>query len=205
MDDVALEVAELIPPRAIYPRNAGGGDKSISDFKVQVTAVASQLLGEYRKQENNTDSGLGNRDSKIRQSLLYELNTSGKYYAYKESLKRAVRLTAPVQKESGFHLTLCMQVVKVAREKFEKTAAIADPSERAAFLGELYRFLVDRMQETLCAEFSFAASQKPAEIEITVAHIRTFAMEAEAIGDNDRASMYHQEAISRNKASLENW
>jgi hypothetical protein len=96
-------------------------------------------------------------------------------------------------------------VVKVAREKFEKTASIDDPNDRAAFLAELYRYLVEHMQETLSSEFSFAATQKPAEIEITVSNIHTFAEEAEAIGNNDRAAMHHQEAIARNKSSLENW
>lgn len=90
VDCVTLEVAELVPPREIYPRNAGGGDKAISDFKTQVSAVASQLLGEYREKEATTEPHASNRDASIRQRLLYDLNTSGKYYAYKESLKRAV-------------------------------------------------------------------------------------------------------------------
>jgi hypothetical protein len=48
------------------------------------------------------------------------------------------------------------------------------------------------MQRTLATEFSFSASQKPAEIEITVSSIRTFAHEAECVGDVDKAAAHHQ-------------
>ena len=55
-----------------------------------------------------------------------------------------------------------------------------------------YRVLVEHMQRTLATEFSFSASQKPAEIEITVSSIRTFAHEAENVGDVDKAAAHYQ-------------
>ncbi len=60
--------------------------------------------------------------------MLYELNTSGKYYAFKEQLKRAI--------------------VKIVREKYLHTAPIADPVQRQAFLSNLYVFLTEQMHKT---------------------------------------------------------
>ena len=64
----------------------------------------------------------------IRRQVLYELNTSGKYYAFKEQLKRAI--------------------VKIVREKYLHTAPIADPVQRQAFLSNLYVFLTEQMHKT---------------------------------------------------------
>jgi hypothetical protein len=75
---VAQSVASLVPPRSVYPRDPAGGDRAVADYESQVAAVASQLIGEYRKHEAAVDPGEGDRDAAVRQRLLYELNTSGK-------------------------------------------------------------------------------------------------------------------------------
>ena len=72
--EVAQSVASLVPPRSVYPRDPAGGDRAVADYESQVAAVASQLIGEYRKHEAAVDPGEG----AVRQRLLYELNTSGK-------------------------------------------------------------------------------------------------------------------------------
>jgi len=46
---------------------------------------------------------------KRRKKLLYELNSTGKYFAFKEQLKNSV--------------------IKIVREKFFKTSALNDPEE----------------------------------------------------------------------------
>ena len=63
----------------------------------------------------------------VRRKILYELNSTGKYYAFKEQLKRAV--------------------VKVVREKFLKTSTIVNQEERQQFLSNLYVFLSNHMHE----------------------------------------------------------
>ena len=63
----------------------------------------------------------------MRRKILYELNSTGKYYAFKEQLKRAV--------------------VKVVREKFLKTSTIINQEERQQFLSNLYVFLSNHMHE----------------------------------------------------------
>jgi hypothetical protein len=74
----------------------------------------------------------------IRQSLFYELNTSGKFHAFQEQMQRAV--------------------VKVVRERFRATSAIKDPVERQTFLATLYTFLIKEMHKTLNQSFAFSTS-----------------------------------------------
>ncbi|VCX04116.1 unnamed protein product, partial [Gulo gulo] len=61
--------------------------------------------------------------------LSYELNCSGKYFAFKEQLKHAV--------------------VKIVREKYLKTTPFESQEELQTFISELYVFLVDQMHVAL--------------------------------------------------------
>ena len=61
--------------------------------------------------------------------MYYELNTSGKYFAYKEQLKHSI--------------------VKIVREKFMKTSVFASPEDLQQFLSELYVYLIDQMHVCL--------------------------------------------------------
>ena len=88
--------------------------QAVEDFHNQVGVVANLILDEFREQfgegltsgqEPNTSEAMETR----RQKLVYHLNTSGKYFAFKEQLKHAV--------------------VKIVREKYLKTTNIQDKDE----------------------------------------------------------------------------
>ncbi len=128
--------------------------------------------------------------AQVRRRLLYDLNSSGKYYAFKEQLKRAV--------------------IKVVREKYLKTSAITDPVERQSFLSNLYVFLADHMHQryyddetrksirllhlpfSLKASFSFNNAEEPPPIGLDIEQLRGFATEAEERDNVEAAAKYHQ-------------
>ena len=182
-EEVVLDVQALIKPRELYPKGAGGADKSVADLHGHIGAIANELLDEYRKQLSAAGEAASKAD--VRRRMLYDLNTTGKYFAFKEKLKRAI--------------------VKVTREKFLHTSSIVDPEQKQAFLSKLYVFLVNEMHDTLGKQFAFSVGEQPAEIEINVEDTRRFAAEAESLGQRDHAATYYQECITRNNADLANW
>ena len=65
-----------------------------------------------------------------RQKLIYELNSSGKYFSFKEQLKHSV--------------------VKIVREKYLKTSGFDDRMELQTFLSELYVYLIGETPNIMC-------------------------------------------------------
>ena len=171
-------VNELIPTRDLYPKHCQSADSAVNELHTQITSVAQLLLDQYR---DVSKGGSGVVES--RQELFYNLNTSGKYFAYKEQIKRAV--------------------VKVVREKFGKTATLSDPKEREEFLTKLYTYLIKEMHKTLNDSFTFSTADLVAPVTIGVDHIRNFAVEAEGRDMPDLAAKYHQELIARRTTDVE--
>ena len=103
------------------------------------------------------------------------MNSTGKYFAFKEQLKNSV--------------------VKIVREKFLKTSAFSDPDEFQQFLSALYVFLVDEMHrtlnETLCVEDAPVAENKLTDVQ----QMKHFAHEAELNQNYDLAAYYYQEVF----------
>jgi tetratricopeptide (TPR) repeat protein len=180
-ESFSTSISELIPARDMYPKHTMTGDEAVSELHSQIAGVATQLLGQFRAKKVEGD----NDPAATRQALFYDLNTTGKFFAYKEQIKRAV--------------------VKVVREKFSKTDAISDPSERQAFLTELYSFLMEQMHTTLNKSFAFSTADLVAPVSIEVEDIRRFAKEAEGRGLLELAAKYHQECIARLRTDVECW
>ncbi|CAF2607832.1 unnamed protein product [Rotaria sp. Silwood2] len=91
LSELYRKISDLIPPRPSYPIKVNSAEKAVEDYHQQIKNVCSLILDEYRKvcvDEINTDSTLPN-DQK-RRKLLYELNSTGKYFAFKEQLKHSV-------------------------------------------------------------------------------------------------------------------
>uniref|UniRef100_A0A674I0B4 Cilia and flagella associated protein 70 n=1 Tax=Terrapene triunguis TaxID=2587831 RepID=A0A674I0B4_9SAUR len=112
--------------------------------------------------------------------LNYELNSSGKYFAFKEQLKHAV--------------------VKIVREKYLRTTAFNNLEQLQAFLSELYVYLVDQMhvalnQSTVVASPTFTSCEQ----------LRLFAHEAEVNEDYALASVYYQERLARDRQIVQHW
>ena len=180
-ESFASSIEELIPARDLYPKHTMSGDEAVSELDRQVNGVARQLLDQFREKRADNEGDA----TATRQALFYDLNTSGKFFAYKEQIKRAV--------------------VKVVREKFKKTEAITDPVARQAFLSELYSYLVEQMHGTLNKSFAFSTADLVAPVSIEVKDIRHFAKEAEGRGLLELAAKYHQECIARMRTDVESW
>uniref|UniRef100_A0A670Y1Y7 Cilia and flagella associated protein 70 n=1 Tax=Pseudonaja textilis TaxID=8673 RepID=A0A670Y1Y7_PSETE len=112
--------------------------------------------------------------------LNYELNTSGKYFAFKEQLKHAV--------------------VKIVREKYLKTTAFETLDQLQTFLSELYVYLMDQMHIALNQTPS-----PPPPVYTTLEQLQLFAREAQVNGEYGLASTYYQERVSRNPQDAQSW
>lgn len=108
-----------------------------------------------------------------RRKLLYELNSTGKYFAFKEQIKNSV--------------------IKIVREKFLKTSALTDPEELQMFLSELYVFLQDELHKSL-NEFLTIEDTVTVENSLTdTQQMKHFALEAEMNRNFDLSAYYYQE------------
>lgn len=101
------------------------------------------------------------------------MNSTGKYFAFKEQLKNSV--------------------IKIVREKFLKTSALSDPDELQQFLSELYVFLQDELHKTLNNILSIEDSGIPEDNLTDSQQMKHFAHEAEMNRNFDLAAYYYQE------------
>ncbi|XP_052768283.1 cilia- and flagella-associated protein 70-like isoform X5 [Mya arenaria] len=189
-EELARKVAEYIPPRPLFPKRTDGAQRAVEDFHSQVTSVAGLVLDEFRDMfseelpkggENLSQEAMESR----RQKLIYELNASGKYFAFKEQLKHSV--------------------VKIVREKYLKTTNFEDRQELQTFLSELYVYLIDQMHESLTKTLAIE-DQAPVPAPLTdSAQLKHFAREAEVNGNFELATKYYQERIARNRNDPCHW
>ncbi|RUS91269.1 hypothetical protein EGW08_000981 [Elysia chlorotica] len=186
---LAKRVAELIPPRPMFPKRTDGAQRAVEDFHAQVASVANLILEEFREQfgselkdqEFQTNEAMEAR----RQKLIYEMNSSGKYFAFKEQLKHSV--------------------VKIVREKFLRTTGFTDKNELQTFLSELYVYLIDQMHVSLGRVLALE-DQPPVPQPLTnSAQLKHFAREAEVNENFDLAATYYKERIARDKNDSDCW
>ncbi|EDV28658.1 uncharacterized protein TRIADDRAFT_51790 [Trichoplax adhaerens] len=187
---LAKRVSEYIPPRSIFPTRIRSAQKTLDSYHKQVDHVAKLILNEYRLLNKGI---LGNhhmpQDTEIvderRKELLYELNTSGKYFAFKEQMKHAI--------------------VKVVREKFLITKPFEDKDQLNNFLSELYSYLIDEMHVGLSKALSMKDDAPPPVTVIDANMMKHFAKEAEENGNYELAARYYQERLACNKNDPCHW
>lgn len=103
------------------------------------------------------------------------MNSTGKYFAFKEQLKNSV--------------------VKIVREKFLRTSALSDPEELQHFLSELYVFLIDELHKSL-NDVLTVEDRPTIENSLTdIQQMKHFALEAEMNRNYDLSAYYYQEVI----------
>uniref|UniRef100_A0A8D0YDL5 Cilia and flagella associated protein 70 n=1 Tax=Sus scrofa TaxID=9823 RepID=A0A8D0YDL5_PIG len=189
-EELARRVKEMIPPRPPLTRRTGGAQKAISDYHMQIKNISRAILNEYHRMFGKQVAKLGNdldcetlEEQKCQ--LNYELNCSGKYFAFKEQLKHAV--------------------VKIVREKYLKTTSFENQEELQKFISELYVFLVDQMHvalnQTMPDDVQGTASTIPTSSE----QLRLFAFEAEVNENFEMAAAYYEERLVREPQNLEHW
>lgn len=183
LGSITARVAELIPPRSPFPKNEGGSKKVVDDFEQEIAHLANILLEEFRSMFGADFSP--NDQEERKRVFLYELNTSGKYYAFKERLKYFI--------------------VKIVREKFMYTTNFDNQEELQAFISKLYIFLLDHMNLGLN---KYLSTEEMTEIPPPITDskmLKHFAKEAEVTFRYDLAAKYYQERIARYKGDVECW
>lgn len=119
------------------------------------------------------------------QRLIYQLNSSGKYFAFKEQLKYSV--------------------IKIVREKFLKTSTLTDQDEMEKFISELYVYLVDQMHVCLNKCLNVEDQVPIPEPLTTTVQLKIFAQEAETNQLHELADKYYQERIARDRNDPDHW
>ncbi|XP_058399178.1 cilia- and flagella-associated protein 70 [Diceros bicornis minor] len=195
-EELAKSVKEMIPPRPPLTRRTGGAQKAsakakaVSDYHMQIKNISRAILDEYHRMFGKQAAKLGSdMDSETLEEqkcqLSYELNCSGKYFAFKEQLKHVV--------------------VKIVREKYLKTTSFESQEELQTFISELYVFLVDQMHVALNQTMPDDVQGAVSTIYTTSEQLRLFAFEAEVNENFEMAAVYYEERLVREPQNLEHW
>ncbi|KAM5236530.1 cilia- and flagella-associated protein 70 isoform 2-T2 [Ctenodactylus gundi] len=189
-EELARRVKEMIPPRPPLTRRTGGAQKAISDYHIQIQNISRAILDEYHKMFREDIAKMGSDiDSETLEEqkcqLNYELNCSGKYFAFKEQLKHAV--------------------VKIVREKYLKTTPFESQQELQTFISELYVFLVDQMHVALNQTMPDDIQGTASTIHTSSEQLRLFAFEAEVNENFEMAAVYYKERLAREPQNLDHW
>ncbi|XP_053063482.1 cilia- and flagella-associated protein 70 isoform X4 [Acinonyx jubatus] len=189
-EELARRVKDMIPPRPPLTRRTGGAQKAVSDYHMQIKNISRAILDEYHRMFGKQVAKLGSdMDSETLEEqkcqLNYELNCSGKYFAFKEQLKHAV--------------------VKIVREKYLKTTSFESQEELQTFISELYVFLVDQMHVALNQTMPDDVQHALSTIYASNEQLRLFAFEAEVNENFEMAAVYYEERLVREPQNLEHW
>uniref|UniRef100_A0A8C9NIG0 Cilia and flagella associated protein 70 n=1 Tax=Serinus canaria TaxID=9135 RepID=A0A8C9NIG0_SERCA len=183
-EELVQRVKELIPPRPALAPRTEGAKKVVENYHKRVTSVAVAILEEYHELfgKQLLDQGVMDHETMEEQKrqLNYELNTSGKYFAFKEQLKYSV--------------------VKIVREKYLKTTAFETKEQLQAFLSELYVYLVDHMHMALNKVGEAGVTRAMASLWVQ-GRGRTFAFKAE----EGSLMISVVQRIARDQHSIQAW
>ncbi|KAL2298742.1 hypothetical protein Nmel_014337 [Mimus melanotis] len=157
----------------------------VEDYHKRVTSVAFDILREYHELFGKQQALDHETLEEQKRQLNYELNTSGKYFAFKEQLKYSV--------------------VKIVREKYLKTTAFETKEQLQAFLSELYVYLVDHMHIALNKLLSGEDVSPAPPSCATRKQLWLFAREAEANKDLKLASLFYKQRIARDQLNVQSW
>ncbi|NXW96530.1 CFA70 protein, partial [Larus smithsonianus] len=188
-EDLTRRVEQMIPPRPPLPPRTDGAKKAVEDYHNRVTSIAVSILSECRELFGKQLPDGGATDPQTleeqKRQLNFELNKSGKYFAFKEQLKYAV--------------------VKIVREKYQKTTAFETQEEFQAFLSELYVYLMDQMHVALNQLLFEEAAPPVPVLHMTEEQLWLFAREAEVNKDYELASVYHQKRLDQDQRNIQHW
>uniref|UniRef100_A0A3Q3EN51 Cilia and flagella associated protein 70 n=1 Tax=Kryptolebias marmoratus TaxID=37003 RepID=A0A3Q3EN51_KRYMA len=166
-EELAERVKALIPPRPQHPVGPSRAERAVQDFHRQVgdtVAAVSEQYNELFGAERHLPKHLS--QEQMLTELMGGLNVSGRYFTFKEQIKKAV--------------------VRIARDKMQRTEPFADPQELKEFVSKLYVYLVDEMHVALNEEISLNSSQ-----------LRHFAREAQLLGNYQLSAKYYKELVVR--------
>uniref|UniRef100_A0A8C9ZDD5 Cilia and flagella associated protein 70 n=1 Tax=Sander lucioperca TaxID=283035 RepID=A0A8C9ZDD5_SANLU len=178
-EELSRRVKALIPPRTPLPAGPSRAERAVLDFHRQVGNVVSHVSDQYEELfgARCKPSGDCSREQKKVQ-LMGTLNVSARYFTFKEQMKHAV--------------------VRIVRDKMQRTEPFTDPQELKAFVSKLYVYLVDEMHIALNKIYSDGVDDDSLnEIHLTSSQLSHFAREAKLTGDYQQAVQYYQELVVR--------
>ncbi|KAM9261466.1 LOW QUALITY PROTEIN: cilia- and flagella-associated protein 70 [Cariama cristata] len=184
-EELTRRVKQMIPPHPPLPPWTAGAKKAMEDYHNHVMSIAVAILSEYHELfgKRLPDGVIEHQIlEKQKHQLNFELNGSGKYFAFKEQLKYAV--------------------VKIVREKYLKTTASEAEEQFQAFLSELYVYLVEQMHIALKQLLSNAASPPPLS-RMTKEQLWFFARKAEVNKDYKMASLCHHQRVAQDQRNIQ--
>ncbi|NWR80560.1 CFA70 protein, partial [Centropus unirufus] len=189
-EELAKRVKEMIPPRPQLRPQTSGAKQAVEDYHKRIASIATVVLNEYHELFGKRLPHQGAIDHQTleeqKHQLNFKLNSSGKYFAFKERLKFAV--------------------VEIVREKYLKTTAFESQEQFQAFLSELYVYLVDQMHVALNELLSEEVPAPPPPLCFTTKEqLLLFAREAEADKDYKLASLFYQQRLAQDLHNIQSW
>ncbi|KAK9542292.1 hypothetical protein VZT92_000167 [Zoarces viviparus] len=179
-EELSRRVKALITPRTSLPAGPGRAERAVLDFHRQVGNVVdcvSQQYGELFGAGCKPPENCSREQMNVQ--MMGSLNDSGRYLAFKEQMKHAV--------------------VRIVRDKMQRTEPFTDPQELKLFVSQLYVYLVDEMHTALNKIYSddVVDDDSPDKIQLSSSQLRHFAREAQLTGDYQQAAQYYQELVVR--------
>ncbi|XP_014834075.1 PREDICTED: cilia- and flagella-associated protein 70 isoform X2 [Poecilia mexicana] len=178
-EELARRVKALIPPKPKRPAGPTRAEKAVVDFHTQVgnaVAAVSEQFAEIFGANSKLQESLSKEQ--ILAEVMGGLNVSGRYFAFKEQIKRAV--------------------VKIVRDKMQRSRPLTDPQEVKEFVSKLYVYLVDEMHVALNKIYSSdVAEDCTDEMKLESSQLRHFAKEAQLTSNYQQAAQYYQELVVR--------
>ncbi|KAM8893823.1 cilia- and flagella-associated protein 70 isoform 3-T3 [Spinachia spinachia] len=178
-EELSSRVRALIPPKPLHPAGPSRAERAVLDFHRQVGNVVTQVSDQYTELLAAGCKPVENCSrEQMYAELMGSLNDNGRYFAFKEQMKHAV--------------------VRIVRDKMQRTEPISDPQELKLFVSKLYVYLVDEMHIAHNKIYSHdAVDDSPDEIQLSSSQLRHFAREARLIGDYKQAVEHYQELVVR--------
>ncbi|CAL8106317.1 unnamed protein product [Calicophoron daubneyi] len=225
IEEIDQKVNAYVSSRQELPTRRSTAEKAVKEYHKQIAEVSQYLLLEFKSLfasiiQNDQLPVDSESAEQLKQELFYSLNSSGKYFAFKERLKFAV--------------------IKIVREKFFRTSPFTNQEElqviqaryhvggrpschtrgfsiivqnsirtwhsTARFLRDLFVYLVDEMHIGLRKVFKPRELAAPVQLPILNCEtLLRFAREAEDNEDYDAAKKYYQERVAREQCNSEYW
>ncbi|XP_047435842.1 cilia- and flagella-associated protein 70 [Mugil cephalus] len=179
-EELARRVKALIPPRLPLPAGPSKAERAVLDFHRQVGNTVTRVSEQYEELFGKSCNAMQDcSQEQMKIQLMGELNVSGRYFAFKEQMKHAV--------------------VKIVRDKMQRTEAFTDPQQLKVFLSELYVYLLDETHVALNKIYSSDVEDEDStnDIQLNSAQLTHFANEAQLLGNYPQAAQYYQELVVR--------
>ena len=187
-------VGDVVPKR-VLPQFAS--KTAVEEFDAQVRSIVESMVVEWSALFPELDlSGPAADDAAKddrRRALLYSLNTSGKYWMFKERLKRSV--------------------VRLTKDTMSRpTSEPLDSRSMELFYNELYVKLTQRLHQALNETF-FPPSEAPEAPSVpdqpegaaAPAVLGSLAAEMETVFKFEQAATYHKERVATAKYNATGW